>query len=426
MKENTQPNKRSTRQIINRKTVLLLVALFTFLMSLSIGAIAQTIDRAALQAKAEEGIKYLTRLLEEATAKAEATRPKIPPKPYDPEQAKAAEAARWLAIKQRLAPRLFVDGKPTAEGEAFLNNKVARERAIAAAGKTPGVFPKVDIRQRTAPKRLSAKLTSSLENNGANGPEASGGNEPRLELITVSYDPTENATLFELWLIDAPLDEFWNIFRAPVLQPSAWVPAFIGPPVAVFENIQQFFVAVSGQPSESYFQIFLHQDSDFDGLLDGYEVTLFKTDPENPDSSSTRDANGDGVPDYPGLAGNGIADGDEDFDGDGQSTFYELQLGVHPLVAQDNQADADSDGLPDWVEALTTFWTGDPAPAPQGDSDGDGVNNFTEWSIRTDPSWPFDAAFADFSSLPDAQRVFSPFHIQFTFNSQLRHRARLV
>ena len=189
--------------------------------------------------------------------------------------------------------------------------------------------------------------------------------------------------------------------------------ARLGPPDAVSGDVQQFWVAVPGQPQQAYFQIFLNKDSDYDGIPDGYEVAILKTDPLNPDSNSTRDANGDGLPDYPALGGNGIADGDEDFDADGLTTSYELALGVDPLVPQ-SATDTDADGLPDWVESLITLYTGDPAPAPLTDSDGDGVDNFTEWTIRTDPSYGFDAAFADFSGLPDEQRVILPVHIQFT------------
>lgn len=71
---------------------------------------------------------------------------------------------------------------------------------------------------------------------------------------------------------------------------------------------------------------------------------LFKTDPNNPDSNSTRDADENGLPDYPNLGGNKNADGDEDFDGDGLSNLYELQLGTDPFVVQNSAIDSDSDG----------------------------------------------------------------------------------
>jgi hypothetical protein len=170
----------------------------------------------------------------------------------------------------------------------------------------------------------------------------------------------------------------------------------------VSDNIQQFFVGVSGQPQQAFFQIFLNQDLDYDGIPDGYEVAIFKTDPLNPDSG--RDVNRDGVPDDPSVVDNGRADGDEDFDGDGLSNLYELTIGVNPLVAQ-SSTDTDADGLPDWLEALITYWTGDPTPAPTADSDGDGLNNKTEWAMRLDPSWGGDSILGDYSNIPDDQRV---------------------
>src|SRR5690606_14993865 len=135
-----------------------------------------------------------------------------------------------------------------------------------------------------------------------------------------------------------------------------------------FDNIQGFTFFFEGQPPEGYFTAFLHQDTDFDGISDGYEVMVFKTDPNNPDSNSSRDADENGQPDYSNLAGNEIADGDEDFDGDGLSNLYELQLGTDPFVAENSAIDSDSDGLPDWLEDLITYYTNDPDPAPTGDS----------------------------------------------------------
>jgi len=228
---------------------------------------------------------------------------------------------------------------------------------------------------------------------------------PRLELVQVDAETFPGWTVIDLWLIDAPENEWWNIFYAPVLKSTEWRPIFVGPPDFVFDNIQWFVLAIPGNPPEGYFHAFMHQDSDYDGIPDGYEAVVFKTDPNNPDSNSTRDADENGQPDYPNLAGNEIADGDEDFDGDGLSNLYELQLGTDPFVAQNSAIDSDSDGLPDWLEDLITLYTGDPDPAPNADSDGDGLNNITEWQIRTDPSWGFEILLASFSNLPDQNRV---------------------
>ncbi len=151
--------------------------------------------------------------------------------------------------------------------------------------------------------------------------------------------------------------------------------------------------------------MFLERDSDGDGLLDGLEATVFKTDPNNPDSAFLVDRTGDGQPDYPGRGGNNLVDGDEDLDGDGLSNLTEIRNGTDPFVAQNNGVDSDADGLPDWAEDLIFAYQGISNPGRRDDSDGDSVDNYTEVALGTDPSWP-DAVFTfNFSNLPDAQRV---------------------
>lgn len=369
------------------KQKILPVALLTLMFVKPANAAIDSNRAARAAAEGEKSAKYLTSLLQEATAQAEKMHPAGPAKPHDPV---AAEAARQLETKQRLAPWLFVDGKPTEEGKIFLENKEGFERAVTAAKATP----KVDFGKSLRSSAKSSAGSTLLRGGGGNSPLSS--ENARLKIVDWAYQTQFNRTVFRLWLIDAPLNEWWDIFRAPTLSPNAWVTSRIGPPDAVSGNIQQFFVAAPGQPQQTYFQIFLDQDVDFDGIPDGFEVAQFKTNPLNPDSNS-----------------NGIADGDEDADGDGLSNIYELSLGTNPLLAQ-SSTDTDGDGLPDWMEQLITTYTGDANPSPQGDSDGDGVNNVTEFSIETDPSYTYDAAFADFGGLPDDQQVILPEHFEFT------------
>jgi hypothetical protein len=369
-------------------------------------------QRAALFERAEEARKYLENLLKEAQARVAEMLAARPPKPYDPEAAKAAADTRKMARKRALAPWLFdADGKPTAEGQVFLENKAGREQALKAA-LSPETRPKLDFARTLSPRAALRNTAPESVGGGSIALQSSGNG--RLELIDWLYDAQSDRTFFRLWLFDGPINEFWEIYRAPVLQSSEWVLARVGPPDAASGNIQQFDVAVAGQPSQAFFQIFLNQDTDYDGITDGFEVVMVQTNPNDPDSNSTRDANGDGMPDYPGLGSNGIADGDEDYDGDGLTTTYELTIGVNPLTSQPS-ADADSDGLPDWLESLITAYTGDPAPAPQNDSDGDGLNNATEWALRLDPSWTFDAVLGNYATLPDDQRAVS--HRNLVFQS---------
>ncbi|MFC5704108.1 VWA domain-containing protein [Cohnella faecalis] len=99
-------------------------------------------------------------------------------------------------------------------------------------------------------------------------------------------------------------------------------------------------------------------DTDGDGLPDGCEIIILKTDALLPDSN-----------------GDGTADGLEDADQDGLSNTDELALGTNPL-----QQDTDKDGLLDGFE-VHTFGTDPKNP----DTDGDGVTDGQEFVLGTNP-----------------------------------------
>jgi hypothetical protein len=320
--------------------------------------------RAAARQQAEESIRYLNELLAKAQAEAEARRALLQSRPpLDPQAAKAAAEKRRYALRRQLAPWLFDgDGKPNPAGLALCENKAGRERALAAA-KSPC------IRLRVNPQRLLRPLTGTQSQAVMSEPQTNS-DVDRLYLVSWDYDENQGATFFQLWLVNAPLNEWWEIYWAPELRSTAWRLAYVGPPDWVSQNVQVFTVAVLGQPSQAYFQIFLNKDSDYDGVPDGYEICILKTDPENPDSNA-----------------NGIADGDEDADGDGLSNEYEAVLGTDPTLAQ-SPADSDRDGLPDWLESYVTSWTGITNPSPWGDADGDGLANLDEFDAGLDPTLP--------------------------------------
>lgn len=108
-----------------------------------------------------------------------------------------------------------------------------------------------------------------------------------------------------------------------------------------------FFIATSAQ------------DTDSDGLTDGYEVLVTKTSPTNPDSD-----------------GNGTLDGAEDFDGDGLVNQDEFMLGTNPF-----KADSNGSGKSDGPLGGSSFLT-------DGiDNDHDGViDNASEGLIQTGPN----------------------------------------
>lgn len=113
-------------------------------------------------------------------------------------------------------------------------------------------------------------------------------------------------------------------------------------------------------------------DTDRDGLPDIWETTVSGTDPLQADTN-----------------GNGIPDGDEDPDGDGLTTLFELIAGTDPTKADTfgdgrNDAERDSDG-----DALTLrqelLLGTDPTLA---DTDGDGWNDEAEISLGSRPTDP--------------------------------------
>ncbi len=341
---------------------LLLICSLPLLLAAPARSAIDTNRAARLAAQAAETAKHLTALMEAARSEAELKRPPgETTTPYDPV---AADKARWLETKKRLAPQLFENGKFRPEVQAKFDAAVARANATK---KNRLSRPKVDDFQHPAATRTRRTQQQGVAEQTLNAVASA---IPRLELAQTEYNPQANLTRFELWLIDGVPGEWWNIFRAPTLQSNAWDVAFVGPPDVVAGNVQVFFVYAYGQPQQSFFQNFLHQDSDYDGTPDGYEAVLFKTAPSNPDSDS-----------------NGIADGDEDTDGDGLSNSYEMVLGTSPLTAQ-GTADSDGDGLPDWLESYITYWTGVSNPGPWGDADGDGVSNLDEFHARLDPTLP--------------------------------------
>ena len=331
-----------------------------------------------------------------------------PPEPFDPQK-------QWVEIKRKLAPWM-TEEQLRAAPEKTPALEIAQRRATLKGGFVPKVDPALLLAETKKLQEKSKAQSKSDGGDGAmptggggtNGPEEDGGGIPTLHLVNVDFFE-DGFTRYRLWVTDAPNDHWFEIYFADELNPNRWVLAHSGLPDGGFgTSLQEYLVYAHGHPPQGFFRMFPFQDSDGDGLTDGMEIAVFKSNPNDPDSSFQRDADGDGQPDFPNRGGNWVVDGDEDFDGDGMSNLKELWMGTDPLVAQDYVTDSDSDGLPDWAENLIWIYQGIPNPDLRDDSDGDGVDNYTELAVFTDPSWP-DAVYGywNFYNLPEARRSFT-------------------
>ncbi|MDR1209001.1 MAG: thrombospondin type 3 repeat-containing protein [Clostridiales bacterium] len=112
-----------------------------------------------------------------------------------------------------------------------------------------------------------------------------------------------------------------------------------------------------------------------DGLTDYIEIHITGSDPAVADSD-----------------GNGIDDGDEDFDDDGLTNLEELDIDTQPL-----NPDSDNDGLSDGDEVY--IYGTDPLSA---DSDRDGLPNALEIEYGTAPN----DADSNGGGVPDGEELY--------------------
>ncbi len=146
-------------------------------------------------------------------------------------------------------------------------------------------------------------------------------------------------------------------------------------------------------------------DSDGDGLPDYLELKLrvagsgyHENDKDLPVVDGDLDSDSDGIADglefylseLLGIADPGFYD---DFDRDGYFDHHEVRFGLDPELAAVRN-DADSDGIPDRVEAAAGIDI-----SPSSDMDGDGIPDFIEYVFNRARVNLFDSASVYISSL---------------------------
>lgn len=171
-------------------------------------------------------------------------------------------------------------------------------------------------------------------------------------------------------------------------------------------------------------------DTDGDGLTDGFELLVSKTNPTNRDSApdSAVDHDGDGqIDNFSGLANNGVYDSQEDFEPDNLRNEAEYYLGTNPF-----RSDSDDDGTNDSDEE---------PPIPPGALPGDGEeeeydeqpftglsNGLHEYSGTVDltgtPATPDDMAGVILEKTPEGNVILS--NVKSTSSNQVEIAAKVI
>jgi len=150
-------------------------------------------------------------------------------------------------------------------------------------------------------------------------------------------------------------------------------------------------------------------DSDNDGLTDGEEVNTYSTNPLNADSDSDLLTDGEEINIYqtnPNSA---------DSDNDNLSDFEEVNVGIDGFITDPNDSDSDEDNISDGDEVLGIYEPDNPYANSSGylftnplsnDTDQDGILDFEEVFEGIDGYWTNpNNADSDSDMIPDKWEV---------------------
>ena len=182
-------------------------------------------------------------------------------------------------------------------------------------------------------------------------PAASNAAISNLQFSSISVSPT-NVALGMVWAFQTGTNDTLDVYSKTNLTEAAWshlaeVDVSL-PDEAALAAIPLEWL---GSPSSAFFRLGTRLDADGDGLPDAFELLASLTNPAEPDTD------GDGMNDgwetahaalgYDPLAAdtNGLLAASADFDGDGLSNYDEQMIGSDPALA-----DTDGDGVADGAE----------------------------------------------------------------------------
>ncbi len=173
----------------------------------------------------------------------------------------ATKESQVLARKRALAP--WLSDEKLRAGPPLTPNTIAAQRRASIEFRKLALWPKLPAARvasnlAAAKKGPSGSSGGGIEPNG--GGEGGGGDtpNPKLHLITFAYYPQLDLTEYELWITDAPLEEWFTLFNAPLVVGAPWTPVHFGPPALdLGTSLQRYFVLRPGPPGDQgYFQCF--------------------------------------------------------------------------------------------------------------------------------------------------------------------------
>ena len=283
-----------------------------------------------------------------------------------PEDADPARVTLQLDLlpAEDVEPYLYVEDR-IAKSSVFQSAKSLKARSFARRSLGVGQFGISDIQAQT---------NGDMQVTVSNGTDAA-----ELYAYTVLYT---SSVVVNTWTNEEDVEiTDTNVLWTPVSPSfdgiqSEWACATTN---LIFTNGVGGWAdaGVSSNARARFYAAAKRTDTDSDGLTDGAEIFLHRTDPE------VADTDGDGLSDGVEVIEYGSNPKDVDTDSDGLDDGDEVNVyGTDP-----NDPDFDGDGMMDGWEVDNGFDPSLDDGAADADPDGDGLTNAEEQQAGTDPYW---------------------------------------